>query len=325
MSDINNDINLDLGSIQSNNNNLNNQSNTQNDFLEDRNVQDIARIFANLSREKRILIVPIGFPQAGKSLLLSSLMYYARKGSDTMFRTNIEREYPYDKGNFAVNEMVDFFDKGKLYNPNAKGSIDLIGINLTPSKAKLPELKLAFLDLAGEDIKSIKTSEKGEFTDKINAVFNGLKIDNSPVIFTLITPYEPAKLTNESQQNAHDREDALHYDFLNYIKQNQPQILKNAKFFVIVSQWDRNPNEKDNVENYIKTNRPSIYNYVKNSNVIWGNYSVGKLLESNVNGVNMQEIVRINYDYPSRFWKKLYHICTNKTLDNKSWFNKLFG
>jgi hypothetical protein len=325
MSDINNDINLDLGSIQSNNNNLSNQSNTQNDFLEDRNVQDIARIFANLSREKRILIVPIGFPQAGKSLLLSSLMYYARKGSDTMFRTNIEREYPYDKGNFAVNEMVDFFDKGKLYNPNAKGSIDLIGINLTPSKAKLPELKLAFLDLAGEDIKSIKTSEKGEFTDKINAVFNGLKIDNSPVIFTLITPYEPAKLTNESQQNAHDREDALHYDFLNYIKQNQPQILKNAKFFVIVSQWDRNPNEKDNVENYIKTNRPSIYNYVKNSNVIWGNYSVGKLLESNVNGVNMQEIVRINYDYPSRFWKKLYHICTNKTLDNKSWFNKLFG
>lgn len=325
MNDINNDINLDLGSIQSNNNNLNNQSNTQNDFLEDRTVHDIARIFANLNREKRILIVPIGFPQAGKSLLLSSLMYYARKGSDTMFRTNIEREYPYDKGNFAVNEMVDFFDKGKLYNPNAKGSMDLIGINLTPSVAKLPELKLAFLDLAGEDIKSIKTSEKGEFTDKINAVFNGLKIDNSPVIFTLITPYEPAKLTGESQQNAHDREDALHYDFLNYIKQNQPQILKNAKFFVIVSQWDKNPNEKDNVENYIKTNRPSIYAYVKNSNVIWGNYSVGKLLESNVNGVNMQEIVRINYDYPSRFWKKLYHICTNKTLDNKSWFNKLFG
>jgi hypothetical protein len=318
------EINLDLGNIPLNNN-IDNQSNTQNDFLEDRTIHDIARIFANLSREKRILIVPIGFPQAGKSLLLSSLMYYARKGSDTMFVTNIEREYPYDKGNFAVNDMVDFFDKGKLYNPNAKGSMDLIGINLTPSKAKLPELKLAFLDLAGEDIKSIKTSEKGEFTDKINAVFNGLKIDNSPVIFTLITPYEPAKLSGESQQNAHDREDALHYDFLNYIKQNQPQILKNAKFFVIVSQWDKNPNEKDNVENYIKLNRPSIHAYVKNSNVIWGNYSVGKLLESNVNGINMQEIVRINYDYPSRFWKKLYHISTNKTLDNRSWFDKLFG
>ena len=327
MSDINNEIKLDLGSntLNSNNSKLDNNLDKPTEFLSDLSIFDISKVFTTFDKEKRILIIPIGFPQAGKSLLLSSLMYYARKGNDTMFRTNVERDFPYDKGNLAVNDMVEFFDKGKLYDATQKGTLDLIGINLTPSKAKLPELKLAFLDLAGEDIKSIKTSEKGEFTDKINAVFNGLKIDNSPVIFTLITPYEPAKLTNESQQNAHDREDALHYDFLNYIKQNQPQILKNAKFFVIVSQWDRNPNEKDNVENYIKTNRPSIYNYVKNSNVIWGNYSVGKLLESNVNGVNMQEIVRINYDYPSRFWKKLYHICTNKTLDNKSWFNKLFG
>lgn len=301
------------------------QISSNSDFLSDIPLHDIARVFTNFTREKRILIIPIGFPQAGKSLLLSSLMYYARKGDDTMFRTNVERNFPYDKGNLAVNDMVDFFSQGKLYDATQTGTLDLIGINITPSKSKLPELKLAFLDLAGEDIKSIKTSEKGEFTDKINAVFNGLKIDNSPVIFTLITPYEPARMEKESLQNAHDREDALHYDFLNYIKQNQPQLLQNTKFFVIVSQWDKNPNENDSIENYIKTFRPSIHNYVKDSNVIWGNYSVGKLLETPMNGVIKQEIVRINYDYPSRFWKKLYHICTNKTLDNKSFFQKLFG
>lgn len=314
-------LNLDNGSSSQDNQ----SSFVNSDFLADIPLHDIARVFTTFSKEKRVLIIPIGFPQAGKSLLLSSLMYYARKGNDTMFRTNIERSFPYDKGNLSVNDMVDFFDKGKLYEATQKGTLDLIGINITPSKGKLPELKLAFLDLAGEDIKSIKTSERGSFTDKINAVFNGLKIDNSPVIFTLITPYQPARLQGESMQNAHDREDALHYDFLNYIKQDQPQLLKNAKFFVIVSQWDKNPNEKESVENYIKTYRPAIHNYVKNSTVIWGNYSIGKLLETTVNGVVQQEIVRINYDYPSRFWKKLYQICTNKTLDNKSFFEKLFG
>lgn len=304
-----------------------NQKNHQggSEFLADIPIHNIARVFSNLKRENRILVVPIGFPQAGKSLLLSSLMYYARKGKDTLFRTNVERNFPYDKGNYAVNDMVDFFDRGHLYSATQKGTLDLIGINLTPSKAKLPELKLAFLDLAGEDIQSIKTGNKGSFTDKINAVFSGLKIDNAPVIFTLITPYAPPKYSGESIKDAHHREDTLHYDFLNYIKQDQPELLKNAKFFVIVSQWDRNPNENDSVENYIKTHRPAIYNYVKNSNVIWGNYSVGKLLETSVNGLVQQEIVRINYDYPSRFWKKLYEICTNKKLDNKTFFQKLFG
>lgn len=314
-------LNIDSDFQEENNQDSTNKSG----FLADIPIHDIARVFTTFGKDKRVLIIPIGFPQAGKSLLLSSLMYYARKGNDTLFRTNIERSFPYDKGNVAVNDMINFFDKGKLYDATQAGTLDLIGINITPSKAKLPELKLAFLDLAGEDIQSIKTSEKGEFTDKINAVFNGLKIDNSPVIFTLITPFDPPRMAGESIQNAHDREDALHYDFLNYIKQDQPQLIKNAKFFVIVSQWDKNPNEKESVEDYIKTFRPSIYNYVKDSTVIWGNYSIGQLLETQVNGVVQQEIVRINYDYPSRFWKKLYQICTNKSLDNKSFFQKLFG
>jgi hypothetical protein len=317
------EINLDLS-----NNKIERQitiNQEEKNFLADLSVHEIAKVFTTFNKDKRILIVPIGFPQAGKSLLLSSLMYYSRRGRETLFKTDTEREFPYDKGHLAANDMIEAFDKGKLYDATQRGTLDLIGINIKPSKSKLPELKLAFLDLAGEDVKLIKASENGDFTDKINAVFNGLKIDKSPVIFTLITPFEPARLTGESEQNAHSREDSLHYDFLNYMTINQPQVLKSAKFFVIVSQWDKNPNENESIEDFIKTNRPSIYNYVKNENVVWGNYSVGKLLESNINGVNIQELVRINYDYPARFWKKLYHICTNNSLDNKSWFDKLFG
>jgi len=294
-------------------------------FLSELTVHDIARIFTDFGRQNRVLAIPIGFPQAGKSMLLSSLMWYARKGADTLFRTNLENDGPFKGGRIAADEMVDYFDRNELYKPNQKGSLDLIGVNITPPKANLPTLNLAFLDLAGEDIKGIKTSEGAVFTDKINAVFNGVKIDNSPIIFILITPFEPPRYDNENSQNSHDREDALHYDFLNYINQNQPELLKNSKFFIVVSQWDKNSNAQLDVETYIREKRPSIYAYVKNSTVVWGEYSVGKLLESTVNGVKEVEIVRKNIDYPSRFWKKMYHISTNKSLDQKTFWEKLFG
>ena len=295
------------------------------EFLSDLNVQQIARVFTDFGVQNRVLAIPIGFPQAGKSLLISSLMYYARKGKDTLFRTNLVNDFPFDKGRLAADQMVDYFNQGKLYQSTEKGSLDLIGIDIQPSKANLPSLNLAFLDLAGEDIKGIKTSEGAVFTDKINAVFNGVKIDNSPIVFILITPFEPPRKDNESNQNAHDREDALHYDFLNYIKQNQPELLNNSKFFIVVSQWDRNSNAQLDVETFIREKRPSIYSYVKNSTVVWGEYSIGKLLESKIDGVQIQEIVRINYEYPSRFWKKMYQICTNKNLDQKSLWEKIFG
>jgi len=317
------DLNIEDGNKKSNSESAKTPSKKA--FLSDLTVQDIARVFTNFGSQNRVLAIPIGFPQAGKSLLLSSLMYYARKGEDTLFRTNLVNDFPFDKGRIAADQMVDYFNKGKLYDATTIGTLDLIGIDIQPSKANLPSLKLAFLDLAGEDIKGIKTSEGAVFTDKINAVFNGVKIDNSPIVFILITPFEPPRKDNETSQNAHDREDALHYDFLNYLEQNQPELLKISKFFIIVSQWDRNSNAQLDVETFIKEKRKSIYNYVKNSTVVWGEYSIGKLLESKIDGVQIQEIVRINYEYPSRFWKKMYQICTNKNLDQKSFWEKIFG
>ncbi len=316
------DLNIEDGNKKSNPDSA--KSPSKKAFLSELTAHDIARVFADFGAQNRVLAIPIGFPQAGKSLLLSSLMYYARRGEDTLFRTNLVNNFPFDKGRLAADQMVDYFNQGKLYQATEKGSLDLIGIDIQPAKEKLPSLNLAFLDLAGEDIMGIKTSEGAVFTDKINAVFNGVKIDNSPIVFILITPFEPPRKENETSQNAHDREDALHYDFLNYIKQNQPELLNNSKFFIVVSQWDRNSNAGLNVETFIKEKRPSIYNYVKNSTVVWGEYSIGKLLESKIDGVQIQEIVRINYEYPSRFWKKMYQICTNKNLDQKSFWEKLF-
>lgn len=294
--------------------------------LKDLNDHEIAKVFTEFKRDNRIAVIPIGFPQAGKSLMISSLMHYARKCEDVLFKTTLENDSIFYSGRIVVDNMVELFGKeDTLIGSTEAGTLDLIGINIKPTNSKLPNLNLGFLDLAGEDIKNIKNSERASFTDKINAIFNGLKIDNTPIIFLLITPFEPALLKGESYYDSHNREDTLHYDFLNYIEVSQPQLLRQSKFFIVVSQWDKNPNEKDNVEDFIREYRPSIYNYVKNSPVIWGEYSVGQILVSKINGTNFSSLVRRNIIYPSRFWKKLYTVCTGKNLDQKTWIEKLFG
>lgn len=295
------------------------------EFLDDLNPHDIALVFSSFSKDRRKLIIPVGFPQAGKSLLLSSLMYYAVKGANTPFRLFQEEDFPFDKGRIAANQMIKYFDEGSLYDPTQEGTLDLLGVTIQPNDPKSPPVKLGFLDLSGEDLKRIKINEGASFTDKINAVFNGIKIDETEVIFLLITPFEPARLDNESRQDAHDREDALHYDFLNFLHVSQPDILKNAQFVVVASQWDRNPDPNEDIESFIQSKRPSLYNLVKKTQVTWGDYSIGKLLESTVEGIKMQTIVRIDYENPLRLWKMLYRLTTRKDLIRKSWWDNLFG
>jgi hypothetical protein len=298
------------------------------EFLGDLPLNKISRIFADFGKENRVVAIPVGFPQAGKSLFLSSLIYYFSKSNDKLFIPEPKKNSPFENGSKTMDQMVQFFDQRKLYQSNAKGTLDLIGLDLKPFdhiKRKLPILKVAFLDLAGEDLKKIKISEGGEFPEKINAVFNGIKIDNSPLIFILITPFQPPIKDDESLEDAHNREDALHFDFINYLKENQAELLLNAKFFILVTQWDKNPSRNQSVESFIQENRKSVYSAVRNSNVFWGEYSIGRILETRENGVNVQEIIRINYDYPNRFWKKLYKISTNKDLDQQPWWKKLFG
>ncbi len=47
--------------------------------LADLSQKNIMEIFDNLNQEGRHIVVPIGFPKAGKSLFLSSLLYYSQR------------------------------------------------------------------------------------------------------------------------------------------------------------------------------------------------------------------------------------------------------
>ena len=299
-------------------------------FSEDLTLTELAQYFSTLDDKGfDATLIPIGFPAAGKSMLLSSLLWYAQKGGAPFSQDVLDSEY-FKEGSIILRNMVDRFSaNGNLYQATAKGTLDLIGIDISPLKSNIPPIRLAFLDLAGEDVKNIDTLNGGEFTAKIDAVLNGLQINSSPVIFMLITPFNPAKYSTDSKvsdMEGHQREDALQYSFLNYLEQHQPNLVASSKIIMIVSQWDMNPNPEIDVEEYFHKNRPSVYNYIKNKNVIYGQYSIGNILnQKELTGETSQRIASRNTFYPNKLWKELYFQITGKELDKKSWWQRLFS
>ena len=301
----------------------------KNKFLEESSLGEIAKVFSRFSNEGRVTVVPIGFPGAGKSLLLSSLFWYARNGEDSTFNIKIETNFPFNNGNKAQDIMTRYFGDGKIYGTTQKGTLDLVGLSIKPTNQKLHELDIAFLDLAGEDVEKIKTSNYGEFTAKINAVFNGLQTTSSPVVFLIITPFNPGSNDNYLHNDSgHQKEDQLHFDFINYLQVNQPLLYNNSKFVILVSKWDMNHDPKMSVKDYIVKFRPSLYKSVMNSNVSIGHYSIGRILtqmeEAGLNNY-FQEIVEKNIDSPSRLWNRLFTICTGEELDRKSFWQRFFS
>jgi hypothetical protein len=300
---------------------------------DDRNInqlngQELAMEFTNLKPMNYVTVIPIGFPNAGKTLWLASILAYAKNATNSLFSITRQTKFPFNGGHLISDYLTTNFKKGgKLPGRNAMGTLDVFGINIIPTKEKLPILNLALLDLAGEDIQKIRTSIQGDFTSKIKSIFKGLSIDQSPVIFVLITPFAPPTKKGMSINDSHQEEDSLHSDFLNYLMVDSPELLKHSSIFIVVSQWDRNTDEKLSVESYIRTNRPSLYSIVKKLSIVWGSYSVGKILETQneTDGTIDANLAVIDQNSPERFWKKIYQVCTKKELDEKSWLQKLFS
>ena len=288
--------------------------------IKDLSQRDIIELFGDITKDNRNIIIPIGFPAAGKSLFISSLMYYSQRDTIKKWSINYENNYPYDQGRISVNSMVNYLDRKKTYPSSLSGTIDIIGATLVTNNASKPNVNFAIIDLAGEDIEKIKVgATKGEFDRKIEGILRGC--ETGKPIFCLLTPFSPSK--------GDLIEDTLHFDFLNYLKMDLPILYNNSKFIVLVTQWDKNPNKNQEVEDYLKDKRPNIYNLVTNQsrNKYFADFSVGRLIET-YNDENTKEplIADIERESPEKFWNKIYEVITSKSLVEKpSFFKKLFG
>jgi hypothetical protein len=281
----------------------------------------------NLAGNGYQFVIPIGFPAAGKSLFLSSLFHFAeRKLHKEKWVLVDAKGDSFSAGKFSVETMIAALDDIGAYIPTKTGTLDLIGKTFKPKCGRnLPDLNLAFIDLSGEDIQRIRIPNGGAFSNAIQGIFRALNsVNTTKPIFCLITPYK-------SDEKENRKEDDLYRNFMNY-NYLMGNLYSRATFIILVTQWDRNENKQLTVEEYIRINRPNLYNLQGNgvARILYHEYSIGNVKDALENDENGNEkpsiyIEEINEEYPANFWKKLYLLSTGRSLEPFSWWNKIFG
>ena len=287
--------------------------------LNDASEHEISKEIFNICKGDYFTVFPVGFRDAGKTMFMSSIFRFSDRHPTKPFKVTPVPFYPFNGGFKQRDNMVTNFDNGTLMGRTAEGTLDLFGMSLEPLNSKLEKIKLNFIDVSGEDISKIKTSQDAQLTVKLKAVFNALELDTSPVVFLLITPFE----TNEV--NGDVDEDTLQSNFVNFLKTSYPGLYANSRLFVLVTKWDQNKDASYKVERFIKEKRPSLFSSIQATNAVYGAYSIGKVLETKEGDLTRGTLMERNDDYPWRFWDKLYQTYTGKSLIYKTWWQRLFS
>jgi len=291
--------------------------------LAELSAHEIVQIFSEISNSGTPIIIPVAFPNAGKSMFLSSLMYAGTyHGNEAGFHLNILDQDFYLTGSGTAFSMIKAFEAKKAYRRNIAGNLDIIGTRLEPNNSNRNAQDFAFIDLSGEDIKRVITDnpDGGHATyadPKFQAILNGCA--NGNTIFCLVTPYMP--LDGDAAENE------LHGRFINYIENNYPNLYHNAKFIVVVAQWDKVPiNSSITPSGYIENNRRLLYNKLvsKNTKVVYTEYSIGYVINAKDQENNdVVYISTINTEHPKKLWNHFYKQITGKDINYVTWWDKI--
>jgi hypothetical protein len=289
--------------------------------ISDASSHDISLEIIKSCDQDFFTVFPIGFGIAGKTMLLSSIFSFAEKNATKPFTVTHYRHYPFNNGFKLSSKMISEFDinNGQLMGRNAMGNIDLFGLTLKPKNTHLDDLNLNFVDVSGEDISKIKSTQDAKLTPKIKAIFDALELKKSPTIFLLVTPFTSVENRGDAD------EDALHANFIDFLSTDYPTLFKLSRLFIVVTKWDQNKDNKLTVEKFIKENRSSLYSKIMGTNAVYGMYSIGKILETTEGNETRSTLVEINQEYPFRLWNKVYEIFSGRELTHKKWWQRIFS
>lgn len=280
-------------------------------LLDDYDINSVINDIAQRIQRGFRLIVPIGMPQAGKSMFIASLIAYAfrRTGDNSCNFVNCSSNE--DDG--GVKAITDALDQRRVIPSTTAGFITIIDIEMTSRYRKNKKVRISLIDLAGEDIERLigrRTDEDGRAA-KIMAILAACIARKA--IFAIISPVEPG--TDLGYPSDIDTaEDSAMRAFIDKLKQENPRLFSYTKFLFIVTKWDQLPRNV-NVERYLKVHRPQLYTEYKNS----GKHG---LLPYTVGNVVAETIVSINMHSPKNFWYTLYRWCTGRHV--LPWWKRIF-
>jgi hypothetical protein len=279
-------------------------------YTEKELLQDLSRRID----DGRHIIIPIGLPQAGKSMFIASLMAYA-------FRTN------HSECNFsdmyaqqdisAIPAILKRLDDKDTVNATNANEITFADIDMTATHRK-KSIKITLIDLAGEDIARligslpIKSEEQKSTKEKIEKLLASCVAGKA--IFGVVTPVDTSANLGQQSQVDRDESDAMKA-FIDIIKAKNAKLYALTKFLVVVSKWDILP-QRIYASKYLSIHRNSLFNEIS------GKAKYG-LIPYSVGDVVGDTVIRVNLRSPQNFWFTLFRFCTG--IHVLPWWKRYFN
>lgn len=239
-----------------------------------------------------------GSPQAGKSVILCSLLYYLKA------RGGVLRPTPSTPNSKEVNILLSqFFDdisKGILPPRTTINQIARFDFTFDPNNKskKINPINLTFLDTAGDNNNEIRKG--GKFSNTLEEYLNA----QIPITFIVVTSWE----------NAHN-EDTFINEFFEELEK-KGKNLKNINVILVVSKWDKsgkNYATNEELEFFFYERLPMTNNVVDTYNLTRTYYTIGNVSNDN-------KVTKLELDTATVLGKWIYQSITGYPLDFEGTF-----
>lgn len=282
----------------------NNEANPFENIAEPVEEESLVEKFKRLSSRDTNFIFLFGRPATGKSYITASLIYYmqtSKLGTLHVSGTNSR------DAELLVEDMYKNFHSGKILDRTNRNEppyeIDLV---FTPKDRRLPEMKITFLEMSGENLKQVQILKNdpnsGKLPDNIDTF---LMCSNIRLIFFLVADHETAS------------QDSITINkFLDYVF-NKDKRFDNSNYLLAITKWDTYKGKfRNNVERFTETVMPNIHNRLIKEHL--GNaithYSIGEILRKEDKGVVIDQIKEVNTSRAEAVTNWLYKTITKKSL-----------
>lgn len=260
----------------------------------------------DLKNQDSNFIFFFGTAQSGKSVILSSMLYYLRSQAGVL-RPKIGT--PNSKeANILLSDFFENIRQGILPNRTTRDQVTRLDLVFEPNNRskKVPPINLTFLETSGENHNEIRRG--GAFHNSIESYLNA----NIPLTFIIVTSYESAH-----------KDDNLINEFFDELEK-KGKGLQSVNAILVVSKWDKSgksgvESERE-LDSFIYERLPMTAQRLDTYGLSRTFYTIGELNnngnEDRITTLNLdtaeilskwlyKSIVGYDIDYEGTFWEKL--------------------
>lgn len=268
---------------------------------------------ADINSAQGNYVFTVGDVSSGKTTLQNILMYRLWKNEDIVFEYNHKNgDHRHDA---ILNDWVEKFSKGHFPKRTDKGMIQDFSVSFGQKRKK--SLKLNFLEISGEDIKSIVPDLRGAKPKIHSQLEQYLKLAKLNKRFVFVSDSE---MYNDAMDDESGLgEDILFSSLLEHLYSTKGIGLKRMNILFVAAKWDLVQHQyTGGVQEYFKKHFPNTRAFVKKSSIeaSFVPFTIGSVkLESTDVVRQTPRIAFLDNRYVDHLTQWLYHSYTGRNLD----------